>query len=283
MDQELVGLAFGAGLVAAVNPCGFAMLPAYLVLVVRGAGNPPLRAVRRALGATIATALGFLTVFAIFGLLTVSVASLVQRYLPYVTVLIGVVLVALGVSLLSGHELRTFTPPVPGSGWAPTARIGSMFGYGMSYAAASLSCTVGPFLAVTAASLRSGPNIEGLLVYFAYAAGMTAIIGALAVGVAFANSAVVYRARRALPHVKSISGVLVMLIGFYVAYYGLYEVRLFGANGNPSDPVIVGADRLQGAVAIWVHQHGARPWLLLLVVVMLAAVALAWRKGARRS
>ena len=39
MDQDLVGLAFGAGLVAALNPCGFAMLPAYLTLVVRGEGT----------------------------------------------------------------------------------------------------------------------------------------------------------------------------------------------------------------------------------------------------
>jgi cytochrome c biogenesis protein CcdA len=36
VDRGLVGLAFAAGLVAALNPCGFAMLPAYLVLVVRG-------------------------------------------------------------------------------------------------------------------------------------------------------------------------------------------------------------------------------------------------------
>ena len=36
MDGELIGLAFAAGLVAALNPCGFAMLPAYLALVVRG-------------------------------------------------------------------------------------------------------------------------------------------------------------------------------------------------------------------------------------------------------
>ena len=39
VDQDLVGLAFAAGLVAALNPCGFAMLPAYLALVVRGDGS----------------------------------------------------------------------------------------------------------------------------------------------------------------------------------------------------------------------------------------------------
>ena len=36
MGDDLVGLAFAAGLVAALNPCGFAMLPGYLTLVVRG-------------------------------------------------------------------------------------------------------------------------------------------------------------------------------------------------------------------------------------------------------
>ena len=30
MNSELIGLAFAAGMVAAFNPCGFAMLPAYL-------------------------------------------------------------------------------------------------------------------------------------------------------------------------------------------------------------------------------------------------------------
>lgn len=282
MDQELVGLAFGAGLVAALNPCGFAMLPVYLVLVVRGADTPPLPAVGRALAATLAMAIGFLTVFATFGVLTVSVASMVQRYIPWVTILIGAVLVGLGISLLLGREIWAFAPSTRTSRWAPTARIGSMFGYGMSYAVASLSCTVGPFLAVTAVSLRSGPKIEGLLVYFAYGAGMALIVGALAVGVALANSAAVDRASRILPHVKAISGTLVVLIGLYVGYYGLYEVRLFGANGNPRDPVIVAAGRVQGALAAWVHRHGALPWLLVLALVVLGAVGLAWRRRARR-
>ena len=52
-----------------MNPCGFAMLPAYLLLVVRGAADrqrtSPLGRVGRALGATAGMALGFLTVFGV--------------------------------------------------------------------------------------------------------------------------------------------------------------------------------------------------------------------------
>jgi len=113
VNQGLISLAFAAGLVAALNPCGFAMLPAYLVLVVRGegAGDPEtgtststgFAAVGRALAATGGMGLGFLTVFGLFGALTISAGNTVQRYLPYLTAAIGIVLVALGIWLLLGR------------------------------------------------------------------------------------------------------------------------------------------------------------------------------------
>jgi cytochrome c biogenesis protein CcdA len=278
VDRDLLALAFGAGLVAALNPCGFAMLPAYLTLVVRGEGVGQLAAVGRALAATAAMAAGFMTVFGAFGLLPVSAAATLQRYLPYVTILIGIALVALGIWLLTGRELTVLMPnPMARSTrWAPTARLGSMFGYGVSFAIASLSCTIGPFLAVTGAGLRGG--LTGLSVYVAYAAGFTLIVGVLAVATALASSAFVDRLRRIVPYVNRISGVLLVVVGLYVGYYGLYEVRLFAANGNPQDPVIAAAGRIQGALAGWVHQHGAWPWMVALAVLMLAT--LAWRAKA---
>ncbi len=47
-DSPLLAVALGAGLLAAVNPCGFALLPAYLSLLVLG-DQPPTRS--RAVGA----------------------------------------------------------------------------------------------------------------------------------------------------------------------------------------------------------------------------------------
>jgi len=278
VDQDLVGLAFGAGLVAALNPCGFAMLPAYLALVVGGEDVGRRAAVGRAVTATAAMAVGFVVVFGGFGVLAVSVASTVQRYLPYATVVIGIVLVALGIWLLTGREITALRGVARGARWAPTARLGSMFGYGVSYAIASLSCTVGPFLAVTAAGLR-GSAVGAAAVYVAYAAGFTLIVGVLALAAALTNSAVVDRMRRIVPYVNRISGALLVLVGSYVGYYGLYEIRLFAGKDNPDDPVIAAAARVQGAIAGWVHQHGAWPWLLALAVLMVAATA--WRASAR--
>jgi cytochrome c biogenesis protein CcdA len=280
VDQDLIGLAFGAGLVAALNPCGFAMLPAYLALVVRGEGTGALTALGRAVAATAAMALGFVVVFGAFGLLTVAAAATVQRYLPYVTVLIGIALVALGIWLMLGRHLTALTPDRLMHQWAPTARLGSMFGYGLGYAIASLSCTVAPFLAVTGAAVGGGSVIGTLSVYLAYAAGFTLVVGVLAVATALSSAAVADRMRRILPYLNRISGILLVVVGLYVAYYGFYEVRLFTANGDPQDPVIAAAGRLQGAIAGWVHQHGAWPWLAALAA--LAVLTAAWGRSAAK-
>ncbi len=283
MDQSLAGLAFAAGMIAALNPCGFAMLPAYLALVVNGEQTSRPQAVGRALTATAAMAVGFLTVFGLFGLLTVSVASTVQEYAPYLTVAVGIVLVALGLWLLTGRELTalSWNSARLGSRWTPTARLGSMFGYGVGYAIASLSCTIGPFLAVTGTSLRSGSALNGVLVYVAYAAGITLVVGVLAVAVALANSTLIDRIRRVLPYLNRISGAVLVLVGLYVGYYGLYEIRLFSAGGSAQDPVIGAAGRIQRALAGWVYQHGAWPWIVAVGVLAMAGAAV-WARRRRR-
>jgi cytochrome c biogenesis protein CcdA len=278
VDQDLVGLAFGAGLVAVLNPCGFAMLPGYLALVVGGEGVGRRVAVGRALTATAAMACGFLVVFGGFGVLSVSVASTVQQYLPYATLLIGIGLVVVGIWLLIGREFRPLRGLAGGARWAPSAALPSMLGYGISYAIASLSCTVGPFLAVTAAGTRTHSVLHAGAVYAAYAGGFALIVGVLAVAAALATSAVVDRMRRIVPYVNRISGALLVGVGAYVGYYGLYEIRLFAGTGNTGDPVIEAAGRVQGAIAGWVHRHGGWPWLVCLVVLLIAAVG--WRANA---
>lgn len=291
MNQGLTGLAFAAGLVAALNPCGFAMLPAYLLLVVRGRhsgtqSSGALAPIGRAAAATVGMALGFVTVFGLFGALTISAAATVQRYLPYVTVVIGVALVALGVWLLSGRELTAITPRPVGPRRAPNARQGSwivgMYTYGVSYAIASLSCTIGPFLAVTGAAFRGGSVVGGLAIYVAYVAGLTSVVGVLAIAAALGGSALADRLRRILPFVNRISGVLLVLVGLYVAYYGVYELRLVNSRANPNDAVITAAGRLQGVLAGWVHQHGGWPWVVALVVLVAGALVGAWHRRARR-
>ncbi|RZQ64552.1 cytochrome c biogenesis CcdA family protein [Amycolatopsis suaedae] len=283
MDPQTLGFALAAGLVAALNPCGFAMLPAYLTLVVVGNDGETrsrITLVGRALAATVAMALGFVVVFGMFGLVVAPLAASVQQYLPAVTVVIGAALLGLGVWMLTGRELTVLLPKL--SRGAPTARLGSMFGYGLAYAIASLSCTIGPFLAVTSATFRSGSILGGALAYLAYGVGMTLVVGVLATAVALAGSTVTTGFRRMLPHINRLGGGLLVLVGAYVGYYGIYELRLYFGDGAAGDPVIEAAGAIQETVAGWVDSVGVLPLLATLAVLIIGAILLKRRRSGTR-
>ena len=280
IDTAALGFALGAGLVAALNPCGFAFLPGYLGLVITGSSQQPSKpaALARAAAATVAMSAGFLTVFGLFGLVLAPLLSSVQRYLPFATVVIGVALVGLGVWLLTGRELSVLMPRTPDA--APTARLRSMYGYGIAYAVASLSCTIAPFLAVISTTFKQGSVLTGVLAFVAYAAGMAITVGVAAFAVALAGASATGTIRRILPHVPRIAGAVVVLTGLYVAYYGYYEIRLFFADGDPDDPIIAGAGAVQGWLARQVDALGPGP--LAAVSAVLAAVAVLWWVRTRR-
>jgi cytochrome c-type biogenesis protein len=274
---ETLLVAVVAGMVATVNPCGFAMLPAYLTLVVTGsADRTRTQLLARAIGSSALMTLGFVTVFGLFGVVIAPVFASVQRYLPFVTVVIGVALLVLGALLLAGREI-TLLVPKPRTG-APNQRLGSMFGYGIAYAIASLSCTIGPFLAVAGSSLRRGDVGEGVAAFVAYAAGMGLVVTALAVATALASTAVATRARSLLPHISRIGGALLVLVGLYVTYYGVYELRLFLGDGDPADPVVDAAGTLQSTLVGWLTAVGPLPPLILLVALLAGTTVLARRR-----
>lgn len=280
-----MGFALAAGLVAAVNPCGFAMLPAYLARVVageEGSGEQApgqdgrVTATARALAATAMMALGFLLVFGTFGLTIAPLATSVQEYLPAVTVVIGVALLALGVWMLSGREI-TLLLPKPGRG-APTARLGSMFGYGLAYAIASLSCTIGPFLAVTAGTFRGGSVLDGVLAYLAYGTGMTLVVGVLAVATALASPTVARGIRWLLPHVNRSAVCCSWWSGCTWATTGSTSC---GCTSGTVRRVIPSWTR-QGILADWVDRIGPLP-LLLVLAVLLGGTVLFTRSRRRHS
>lgn len=277
MDPVALSLAVGAGLLAALNPCGFALLPAWLTLVVDRTGAGGRRpAVARAVGMAAAMTLGFVGVFGLFGALVVPLALSLERYLPWVTVVIGLALVAGGALLASGREL---TLRLPGYRQAPTGGWLTMVGYGVAYALASLSCTIAPFLAVLASTSRASGVGAGFAVVLAYAVGMGLLVGVLAVSVALARASLVGRLRAAMPWVSRLGGVLLVAAGAYVAWYGWYEIRVLG-GGSTEDAVVDAALDVQSALARAVDGVGPVRLTAALAVLVLAAVVT--RRLARR-
>jgi cytochrome c-type biogenesis protein len=270
--------ALGAGMLATVNPCGFAMLPGYLTMVI-ATNQEASRVARlgRALAASALMTAGFVAVFGIFGLLSLPLRGVLQQYLPIVTVLVGVVMVVLGVLLLAGRQL-TLLLPKPARG-APSTRIVSMAGYGVAFAVASLSCTIGPFLAATGIALRGG---DAIATFVAYALGMGLVVAVLAVAAALASTAVATGVRRLMPYVPRIGGVLLLVTGAYVGYYGYHELQLFHGDGRPDDPIVDAAGEFQSTLVTWLDAIGPVPLVAVLAVLIGGALLIRRRAAARR-
>ncbi|AWK11753.1 cytochrome C biogenesis protein [Streptomyces spongiicola] len=281
MSDLPLALALTAGMLAAVNPCGFALLPAYLSLLVLGDDTPSRTvAVGRALTATAAMTAGFAALFGIFGLAVQPVAGQVQGHLPWFTIVFGLLMAGAGGWLLAGRRLPSPAPKVrraPGL----TRSVPSMALFGMAYAAASLGCTIAPFLAIVVSAVRSGSTGEGIALFVAYAAGMGLIVGAASLTVALTRTTAVTRLRRLGAAAPRLGGALLLLVGAYVAYYGWYEIRV---QGDPAtrDPVIDAAGAVQRTIADGLDTVGPAGIAALFAALLVTAVALVRLRRTRR-
>ncbi|MFE0678125.1 cytochrome c biogenesis CcdA family protein [Streptomyces sp. NPDC058867] len=266
-------LALTAGMLAAVNPCGFALLPAYLSLLVLGDDHPGRTvAVGRALVATAAITVGFGALFGIFGLAVQPVAGQVQQHLPWFTIGFGLLIAVAGGWLLAGRQLPALAPKLRRAPKA-TRSLPSMVLFGMAYATASLGCTIAPFLAIVVSAFRTGSTAEGITLYIAYAAGMGLIVGAASLTVALTRTTAVTRLRRLGAVAPRLGGGLLLAVGTYVAYYGWYEIRI-QHDPATTDPVIDAAGALQRTIADSVQAAGPAALAAVLALLLLAALVI---------
>jgi cytochrome c-type biogenesis protein len=277
-----LALGYAAGMLAAFNPCGFALLPAYLAFFLgaddAGAGGRPRpRPVAGALAVGGAVTVGFVVVFGLAGLATTSFSVAVQRAAPWVSVPIGVVLTALGVAVAVGWKPAVRLPSLAVGG--SSRGFGSMALYGASYATVSLSCTLPVFLAAVASTFEDASVASGLAVFVAYALGMGTVLTGLAVAIGLARRPLVAALRRATPVIARAGGVLLAVAGAYVTWYAIYEIRLARDDDVPAGPVAT-VTRWSGQVSNWVNDTGTAT-VTAGVVVLAAAVAVAGRRRRR--
>lgn len=239
MTSTQLAYAFTLGMVSTVNPCGFAMLPAYLsyFLGLEGAPTNTSAGVLRAMGVGVAVTAGFVSVFGLIGLAITQLSLSINNELAWVTLVIGLGLVVLGVAMLFGFELSVRLPMVQmGTG---SREISSMYLFGVSYAVASLSCTLPLFLPVMANAFEANNLVTGVTTFLVYAAGMGLVLSAVTMALALAQGGLVNRLRSIQGYINKISGVLLVIAGVYLTYYGYWEIRVIAdpLNPPPSGPV----------------------------------------------
>lgn len=234
MIDAPLAYAFTLGMVALVNPCGFALLPAYLGFFLGsqdGEHVDRIHALNRAQLVGLALSLGFLTVFGLLGLAFAGMYSTIQGALPWVTVVIGLGLVALGLVMLSGRQPNIRLPKLEkGTG---SRQIASMYLFGVSYAVASLSCTIGLFLGAAGVAASGADFTSRFASFLAYGAGMGLLATALTMAVALGRRRLVNGFRALLRRVHLVSALLLVVVGAYVAYYGWWSIDPIGRPAGP--------------------------------------------------
>jgi len=268
ISLDLFSLALLAGALAAFNPCGFVLLPAYLTsLILSGdlgerKASVYLRAVRFSLGMTV----GFIAVFGGFALVVVPIAGSLQRFLPIITIIVGIAMLSLAIPLILGKVF--FLKKLANPNIAPKENWLSQVGYGVTFALLSLSCTIGPFLAITAAAITTKSPVKIFSTFTTYALGMGIIVLTLALAVAAADTRILPILKRSQGLIGRLSGVFLLVVAAYVIWYGYYEIRIFSGQIT-SDPIIEFAFGIQSKITEIVAWLGA-PFLISLFVLLTA-------------
>jgi len=223
MIDAPLALAFAAGLVATVNPCGFAMLPAYLSYFVGTGDENETRvvAMQRALYVGGVVSLGFLVVFGTTGILisagTAGFQNAITSGIPWVAIVVGVAIVILGVAMLRGYEL---TVRLPKAKKARKGRgTGSVFAFGVSYALASLSCTLPVFLSVVALQVQRTDFVSGVATFIAYGLGMSMLLVGVTIAIGLGQHSLVGWLRRSVRYINRVSGFVLILAGSYIVWF----------------------------------------------------------------
>lgn len=273
-----LAFAFGAGLLATVNPCGFALLPAFLSFYLGDKDDAETRSVAGrvaqgfAVGGAVST--GFAGVFIAAGLLVSAGLRPLLRLVPWAAFVIGVVLIGVGVALLAGrHVGLTVTSPVRQDERRSYARVVT---FGGAYALASLSCTLAVFLAVVGQALAAANPIRLLGIFLAYGAGAATVLTALTVSASFAKGALHRAVRRLLPLAGRLGGAFLVLSGLYLVAYWLPAIRHPGSPGR--SPVAGLTDRLSATLTTFISDNRGAFVALAIILAATALSLLGWTR-----
>lgn len=220
--------ALAAGMASTVNPCGFAMLPAYLGMYLGdevGKKNEvnPVKHLGRAILVGLTVTAGFVVLFSVVGAIIGFGAGFVSDLLQWLGLVIGIGLVFVGAWMVGGGKLYTGVAARAASHMGNPAQV-SMKGYfifGISYGTASLSCTLPIFLAVVGISVAGVGASSVLSDLLLFALGMGLVIMALTLGMAFFKTAMVGALRKALPYIQLLGSGLMVIAGTYIVFYWL--------------------------------------------------------------
>lgn len=266
--------AFTLGLVAAVNPCGFPLLPAYLALFSDGPHGRSGEKMARGLLSGAGVTFGFVAVFGGLGALLEAGMGLASGWLPWPMAAAGAAMVALGILTLCGRPVY-LSLPVPRVA-AGSRTFAATVVFGMAYAVGSLSCSLPLFLAAVGSSFTRLGFLAGMACYLAYALGMGLFVTAAALATAALGSGALRLFRRVGAILPVLSGSVLVLSGAYLAYYWLAE--LADPGGSIADgPALRAVGGAQSAITAFLSSHLILAGSVLMLAVLAGFAVVVWK------
>lgn len=217
-----IALVLGAGMMAAFNPCGVAMLPSYIVHLIAGKER---RAVD-GLWAGLLMTVGFLLVFLLAGVVSVVFAQVLGQMVAWIAEVVGVLFVAVGILMLFGRSGLSFH--VGGKWSLSQGNLRSVFLYGIAYALGSLGCTLPLFSILVLSSFHSQGVISGLSDFVLYALGMGFVVTAISLASTISQQLAGKWVRAGARWMGRFSALITLATGLYLVVYWFPYIRLAG-------------------------------------------------------
>ena len=217
--------AFTAGILAAFNPCGAAMFPAYVgyqLDTFRDEEQNLLASGFRGILLGLAATGGFIVVFGSVGLILAAGGRVIGKFLPFAGLGVGIIIAGAGLYLLlSKRKLGIMAASRVNLGQGKGLR--QVFLFGIAYAIASLSCALPIFLAaigfVAGQSLSAGAILEPIIGSISYGLGMGAMLVLATLGVVLFKDLVQRGLRAVFPYIEPIGNLAMVGAGLYLVYY----------------------------------------------------------------
>ena len=264
---------FILGVLAAVNPCGFVLLPTYLIFFLGTREEIDATAtdrIRRALVVSSGVSVGFLGVFLVVGVISRLFTQWIGVNAKYASLLIGLILLIAGLRMIAGWTPKFAMPQFAGS---QNKSFRAMAIYGVAYAVASIGCTIGFLTTAVFGSIALHGFISGVISILLYGLGMALLVTGLTVSLAFAKTGLVTLIKNRLHIIERLGAIFVSLTGFYLISYWYAAI-----SENSSNRFVSKTEHYQTKVASFLQQQGAIPLAIALCSLVGVAIFLGSQK-----
>jgi len=267
---------FVLGILAAVNPCGFVLLPTYLLFFLGTREEENLTTserLRRALVVGAGISVGFLGIFFVIGVISRLFTQWIEFNAKYASFVIGIGLLVAGVRMLSGWTPKFAMPQIGG---VQTRTFRATVVYGVAYAIASIGCTIGFLTTAVFGSIAVNGFVSGVISILLYGLGMAMLVTALTICLAFAKTGLVTLIKNRLNIIEKIGAGFVTLTGIYLIAYWYAAI-----SESNSANFVRRVERWQTKVVSFLQEQGALRLAVILTAVVVTAIVVSQKKSSK--